>query len=761
MSVSFTITGNAMYMGSFNSEPNNDVPVEGNIYYNTEDEKVYIFISNGISNTWQELGGGDTGEQGIQGIQGIQGETGSEGPTGPQGPADGDSAYTVASNLGFVGDVDAWLESLIGADGAGGTMGPIGQIGQQGPEGPIGQTGPQGIEGPQGSNGGVPGPQGPMGFVSGYDDLIARIEALETFSPLDNVANGTVSGITYVNKQEILYTTESLLNPTLETTGTLESWTPGSLTDIFFWMDAADTSSILTDDATNRASRWNDKSGNGNNFSSGGGQSYNVGIVDTQPNTNTRTHNGLNVIDMVRDDDHSLRTDFDWGTREKFTMTMMYQLDTNTEFTPHLYAFASSNARGEMSIFNYENARLSAVTNTNFPFPSTPDVPHIYTLEWDWTTDGYVKHYLDGVLIATQAKSAFNVNVVNRLILFNYRQMSVTDSTLPSGFRNQCADGFIGEVICSNAVGDDERERTTGYLSHKWNIQLSDNHIYRFNAPTIGGIIINDWSKQSGHFDIDLLSTSNQIKSANTGGVSIRQNISVSLGDVYDVFTTRDDSETSLATKIRTSTPVKWLSHLDDINDEADILDDQEARFQVLNTTDFYIEVDTVNELNIISQVNMKKVVIADGSIEELTNNTIRKISGGDGWNAGASSAEYIDGQGEGYIQFQIAQSGKSIKVGLTYQDIDYNVIIPYQMLFTGTHVLIENSQYPYGTGDWFRIRHDSVNNQILYQKRDSNLDYITFYTHTHSVTTDGRNLYLDTSFYHEDGRINDVSMIN
>jgi len=107
-----------------------------------------------------------------------------------------------------------------------------------------------------------------------------------------------------------------------------------------------------------------------------------------------------------------------------------------------------------------------------------------------------------------------------------------------------------------------------------------------------------------------------------------------------------------------------------------------------------------------------------------------------------------------------MAQSGKSIKVGLTYEDINYEDITPYEMKFTGSGVFVEDQQRTtYITADWFRIRHDSVNNQIVYQKRNSELEYITFYTH--SGTTDGRHLFLDTSFYNEGGRINDISMVN
>ena len=59
---------------------------------------------------------GETGETGPQGDQGLQGPPGDEGPTG----APGDSAYKVAVNNGFVGDEQAWLDSLQGPAGPSG-----------------------------------------------------------------------------------------------------------------------------------------------------------------------------------------------------------------------------------------------------------------------------------------------------------------------------------------------------------------------------------------------------------------------------------------------------------------------------------------------------------------------------------------------------------------------------------------------------------------------------------------------------------------
>lgn len=58
------------------------------------------------------------------------------GPKGDDGAAgdaqEGDSAYQVAVNNGFIGTEAAWLTSLIGADGADGTVGVDGTDGTDG-----------------------------------------------------------------------------------------------------------------------------------------------------------------------------------------------------------------------------------------------------------------------------------------------------------------------------------------------------------------------------------------------------------------------------------------------------------------------------------------------------------------------------------------------------------------------------------------------------------------------------------------------------
>ena len=66
--------------------------------------------------------------------------------------ANGLSAYQLAVSNGFIGNLDAWLASLVGAQGPQGATGATGPTGATGAKGDNGNTGDQGIQGPAGEN---------------------------------------------------------------------------------------------------------------------------------------------------------------------------------------------------------------------------------------------------------------------------------------------------------------------------------------------------------------------------------------------------------------------------------------------------------------------------------------------------------------------------------------------------------------------------------------------------------------------------------
>lgn len=89
---------------------------------------------------------------------GKQGETGTPGKDGNDGVdgkdvQPGKSAYELAVEQGFKGDLTSWLSSLKGKDGQPGPAGPAGKDGDRGPQGIPGKDGKDGAPGADGKPG--------------------------------------------------------------------------------------------------------------------------------------------------------------------------------------------------------------------------------------------------------------------------------------------------------------------------------------------------------------------------------------------------------------------------------------------------------------------------------------------------------------------------------------------------------------------------------------------------------------------------------
>jgi hypothetical protein len=130
---------------------------------------------------------------------------------------------------------------------------------------------------------------------------------------------------------------------------------------------------------------------------------------------------------------------------------------------------------------------------------------------------------------------------------------------------------------------------------------------------------------------------------------------------------------------------------------------------------------------NAVSWTNLTEInvggqtITSGGTVQAYAGGGLEKISGADGFNAGASSSQKIDGNSDGYVQFQIAQTGKDIKIGLVYADVDYADADPFEITFSGTDVSTDGSvRTTYAQGDFFRIRHYASSNEVKYQKRQT-----------------------------------------
>lgn len=143
------------------------------------------------------------------------------------------------------------------------------------------------------------------------------------------------------------------------------------------------------------------------------------------------------------------------------------------------------------------------------------------------------------------------------------------------------------------------------------------------------------------------------------------------------------------------------------------------AEFETTEIT-YGIRLNTTQTARCVSELSVFQGDKSGGTVQATTN-TLQRISGTQGWNTGASSSQAIPGGQDGYFQFQY--DGGSVRVGLTYQDVDFDEPTPqgYRLGLHGDGTVISdgyNSGADFAlSGTWIRIRHYSGDNLIKFQK--------------------------------------------
>ena len=305
------------------------------------------------------------------------------------------------------------------------------------------------------------------------------------------------------------------------------------------------------------------------------------------------------------------------------------------------------------------------------------------------------------------------------------------------------------------------------YKIHILNFSTNKIKVYTLEGTQIGWVNANGqgnlwevvenepthWIKKNGTFDQSKLSQG--IIKGVDGKVTIQQEFSQNIAQ-----------GTTLAVKINSIGDVKFLPIKDtgqaDSNNSFTVSASDGYGSHTTQTIVSGFRVNTNTASVELSSVSIFQGAVSGGTVQAYAGGGLEKISGTGGWNAGASSVQKIDGNSDGYVQFQIAQTGKDIKIGLVYADVDYADADPFEITFSGTNVLIEGTvRTTYALGDFFRIRHYASTNEVKFQKKqtvEAGQDYVTF--QTGSTLTNGSDLYVDTSFYSVGARINDVTIV-
>ncbi len=238
-------------------------------------------------------------------------------------------------------------------------------------------------------------------------------------------------------------------------------WTPAQITTAL-WLDAEDTATITLNSTT--VSQWNDKSGNGRNFSQA--------TATSQPVYSTNALNGKNVVNFVSND--------------------------NLNRASITFADAGNNSLyvvGNRTGGNMYNVTViisrSAGRTRNMLFGDGSSYWGVYTMA---SPVGFVgATYKICGMIADQATNAFlfyqdgtsqgSFGTVNSGTVFGDNNCYLGNDQHGSALA-----GNIAEVIfCDEKNTDSDRQKIEGYLAHKWGLQanLPNNHPYKNAEPTV------------------------------------------------------------------------------------------------------------------------------------------------------------------------------------------------------------------------------------------------------------------------------------
>ena len=260
---------------------------------------------------------------------------------------------------------------------------------------------------------------------------------------------------------------------------------------------------------------------------------------------------------------------------------------------------------------------------------------------------------------------------------------------------------------------------------------------------------LNNWSVNSA-IGLDQNKLSQGIIKGDGGAVSIQQMFSnpITIGTKLVAKVTRTDIDGVVrVSALRANGSSYGLFNI--------AFADGYVEFETTETT-YGLRLSTTHGTREVSSISLFQGAVSGGSVQAYAGGGLEKISGTNGWNAGASSSQTIEGNSDGYVQFQ--WSSDNVRVGLKYSDTDYDVDSPYLEIDSTTNTIGTKSVSP---GDWFRIRHYASTNEIKYQRKETmgaGQDYVTFYTEP--TLTNGNDLYVDVSLYHVGARINDVTIV-
>lgn len=249
---------------------------------------------------------------------------------------------------------------------------------------------------------------------------------------------------------------------------TASLWTPENIITEA-WYDATDSSTIT--EISGEVSQWDDKSGNGQHL----GQA----VIGTQPTTNVRTLNGLNVLDFDGTD-YFVSSTFNIPSSGDINIFMVAVIDAIDNAFDSIFAMKVVTGNdfqfdaNNVTQFNGDITRSSGnnVNSVNGPYHG----PTVYSTRFNQTGET-VSAWYDGTKDGEEALSLGGqlTSPQDRFYVMTNRADS------------QFTDGAVAEIVIIEDMTTEIQQKVEGYLAWKWGTQASlpSGHPYELGAPTL------------------------------------------------------------------------------------------------------------------------------------------------------------------------------------------------------------------------------------------------------------------------------------
>lgn len=236
-----------------------------------------------------------------------------------------------------------------------------------------------------------------------------------------------------------------------------KKWDP-SLITTSLWLDASDTSYIVQSGGS--VSQWNDKSGNGNHADQSTGSK--------QPTTNSRTLNGINVLDFDAALSQTLYIpSVPYGGATDLMLFAVAKNDSTAS-----YEFIMLGTGSDKVGIGQQGASYRYIADNQSYITGTANdlSPHLLNICVDSGTNA--EFFIDGTSIDARTGT-----------------YSIATQSAYIGSQNDLyfLNGYVAEIIVATICTLANRQKIEGYLAHKWGLtsSLPSTHPYKISPPTI------------------------------------------------------------------------------------------------------------------------------------------------------------------------------------------------------------------------------------------------------------------------------------